>query len=135
MHEWALAEAILKTAEKIAMKEKLVKVSEIKIGFSELQRPDFEILQFALDNYKSGILEGCKFNISKFDTMLKCRVCENVWQFDLNDTEENTAEAIHFIPEVAHAYKTCPRCGSPDFIIESNRGVWIENITGFENDD
>jgi hydrogenase nickel incorporation protein HypA/HybF len=43
---------------------------------------------------------------------------------------EDTAEAIHFVPEVAHTYIKCPSCGSPDFEIVEGRGVWLENIKG-----
>ncbi len=43
---------------------------------------------------------------------------------------ENEQEAIHFVPEAAHAFIRCPACGSPDFEISKGRGVWVERITG-----
>ncbi len=39
-------------------------------------------------------------------------------------------ESIHFIPEVAHTYIKCPKCGSPDFEIIKGRGIWLEKIKG-----
>jgi len=130
MHEWALADAILRTAKEIAEQEKLRKVTVVTIGAGELQHADLEILQFALAQLKSDIFADSQFHITKSATMLKCRVCENTWRFDLKEIEERNSEAIHFVPEAAHAYITCPRCGSPDFIIASGRGVWLENIEG-----
>ena len=42
----------------------------------------------------------------------------------------NEREAIHFVPESAHAFLRCPACKSPDFEISKGRGVWVERITG-----
>jgi hydrogenase nickel incorporation protein HypA/HybF len=38
------------------------------------------------------------------------------------------AEAVHFIPELAHAFLQCPSCGSPDFEMLAGRGVSIGSI-------
>jgi hydrogenase nickel incorporation protein HypA/HybF len=37
-------------------------------------------------------------------------------------------EAVHFLPEAAHAYLRCPRCGSVDFDVAAGRGVSIVSI-------
>jgi hydrogenase nickel incorporation protein HypA/HybF len=79
---------------------------------------------------KTEIFKNAKFHILKAKSTLKCRVCENTWQFNLKKLDKNTAEAIHFVPEVAHTYIKCPKCCSPDFEIVSGRGVWLENIKG-----
>ena len=39
-------------------------------------------------------------------------------------------EAIHFIPELAHAFLECPSCQSPDFELLQGRGVSIGAIEG-----
>jgi Zn finger protein HypA/HybF involved in hydrogenase expression len=39
-------------------------------------------------------------------------------------------EAIHFIPELSHAFVRCPECGSPDFIILAGRGITLERVEG-----
>ena len=41
---------------------------------------------------------------------------------------EETREAIHFLPEAAHAFVRCPSCGSPDFAVSKGRGVSIKSI-------
>jgi len=130
MHEWALAEAILASAKEIAETEKLKEVTEVTIRVGELQQVEPAILRFALFQMKSELLSNAKFRILKAKTTLKCRVCGTTWQFNLKKLDKTTAEAIHFVPEVAHTYIKCPKCGSPDFEIVSGRGVWLENIKG-----
>jgi len=130
MHEWALAEAILKSAKEIAEKEKLKEVTEVTIRVGELQQVESGILRFALSQMKTELFKNGKFRILKAKTTLKCRVCGITWQFSNEKMDKETAEAIHFVPEVAHTYIKCPKCGSPDFEIVSGRGVWLENIKG-----
>jgi hydrogenase nickel incorporation protein HypA/HybF len=130
MHEWALAEAIITAAQQIAEKEKLREIREVTIKIGELQQVEREILRFALSQLKPATFKNAQFHITKAKTTLKCRVCGNTWMFSKNKLDEDTAEAIHFVPEVAHAYIKCPKCGSPDFEITKGRGIWLENIKG-----
>jgi hydrogenase nickel incorporation protein HypA/HybF len=130
MHEWALAEAVITAAQQIAEKENLREVKEVTIKVGELQQVEKNILRFALSQLKPASFKNAKFHIEKAKTKLKCRVCGNIWLFSKNKLDEDTAEAIHFVPEVAHAYIKCPKCGSPDFEIVEGRGVWLENIKG-----
>src|SRR3990170_8007653 len=128
MHEWALAEAVIAAAQQIAEKEKLKEVKEVTVKIGELQQIERGILQFAFSQLKPARFKNAKFRIVKAKTELKCRVCGNTWLFSKQKLDESTAEAIHFVPEVAHTYIRCPKCGSPDFEISEGRGVWLENI-------
>jgi hydrogenase nickel incorporation protein HypA/HybF len=130
MHEWALAEAILTSAKQVAEQEGLKEVTEVTIRVGELQQVEPPILRFALSQIKTGNFKNSKFRILKAKSTLRCRVCETKWQFNIKKLDKATAEAIHFVPEVAHTYIKCPKCGSPDFEIVSGRGVWLENIKG-----
>jgi hydrogenase nickel incorporation protein HypA/HybF len=130
MHEWALAEAILATAAQIAEKEQLKEVTEVTIRVGELQDVEPKILRFALKEIKSDLFKNAKFRILKAKTELKCRVCATCWKFKKNELDAATAEAIHFVPEAAHTFVKCPKCGSPDFEIASGRGVWLDNLQG-----
>jgi hydrogenase nickel incorporation protein HypA/HybF len=130
MHEWALAEAILTSAKQIAEQEKLKEVTEVTIRVGELQQVEPQILRFALSQMKNETFENANFRILKAKSRLKCRVCGTTWQFNIKKLDKTTAEAIHFVPEVAHTYIKCPKCGSPDFEIVSGRGVWLENMKG-----
>jgi hydrogenase nickel incorporation protein HypA/HybF len=130
MHEWALAEAVIATATQIAEKEGLKQVTEVTVKIGELQQVEREIFRFALMQLKPASFKNVKFHITTAKTTLKCRVCGNTWLFKKNKLDKATAEAIHFVPEVAHVYIKCLKCGSPDFEIAEGRGVWLESIKG-----
>jgi len=130
MHEWALAEAVLKAASEIAEKEQLAEVTEVNISIGELQDVEREIFLFALQQLKPACFRQAKFRITRAKAVLKCRNCGNIWQLKSQSLDQATKEAIHFVPEVAHSYVKCPRCGSPDFEIAIGRGIWLQNIKG-----
>jgi len=130
MHEWALAEAVIAAATEVAKKEKLKDVTEVTIKVGELQQVEREILLFALKQLKPATFKNSRFRITKAKTTLKCRACCNTWLFQKAKLDAETAEAIHFVPEVAHTYIKCPRCGSPDFEIAEGRGIWLEKVKG-----
>jgi hydrogenase nickel incorporation protein HypA/HybF len=134
MHEWALAEAILTSARQIAEQEHLTAVIEVTIRVGELQQVEPPILRFALKQISEGLFKGAKFRILKAKSTLKCRVCNTTWRYNPKKLDKATAEAIHFVPEVAHSYIKCPKCGSPDFEIASGRGVWLEDIKGVKTE-
>lgn len=130
MHEWALAEAVITAAQQVAEKENLKKIREVNIKVGALQQVEENILLFALSQLKPASFKNAEFHIVKAKTTLRCRVCGKKWLFRKNKLDADTAEAIHFVPEVAHSYIKCPKCGSPDFEITEGRGVWLENIKG-----
>ncbi len=130
MHEWALAEAVIATAAEIADKEGLREITDVSIKVGELQDVEREILRFALNQMRPEKFKNAKFRITKAKTTLKCRACGNTWLFQRGKLDKATAEAIHFVPEVAHTYVKCPKCGSPDFEVSEGRGVWLETIKG-----
>jgi hydrogenase nickel incorporation protein HypA/HybF len=130
MHEWALAEAVIKTAAEIAEKENLKHVTEVIVCIGELQQVERPIFRFALSQLKPTNLKNAKFQVRTAKTTLKCRVCGNTWIYNKKKVDKETAEAIHFVPEVAHSFIKCPKCGSPDFEIVEGRGVWLESIKG-----
>jgi hydrogenase nickel incorporation protein HypA/HybF len=130
MHEWALAEAVIAAVSQVAEKEGLKEVTEVKIKVGELQQIELDILEFALSQLLPAKFKDAKFSIEVARAELKCRVCGRKWFFKKEKLDESTAEAIHFVPEIAHAYIKCPKCGSPDFEILEGRGVWLESIKG-----
>jgi hydrogenase nickel incorporation protein HypA/HybF len=134
MHEWALAESIITSAKQVAEQENLKEITEITVKVGELQQIEPSILRFALSQLKTDLFKNAKFHIQKAKSTLKCRICGTKWQFNLKKLDKSTAEAIHFVPEVAHTYVKCPKCGSPDFEIVSGRGVWIDSVKGVKSD-
>lgn len=130
MHEWALAEAVVSTTLKIAEEKGLKEIIELKIKIGELQQIDQEIFEFALSQLRSPMLKNAKFSLETVNAELKCRVCNHKWKFSTKNLNEDVSEFIHFIPEIAHTYLKCPKCGSPDFEILTGRGVWLDSIKG-----
>jgi hydrogenase nickel incorporation protein HypA/HybF len=133
MHEWALAESIFAAATETAAKEKLNKISEVTINLGVLQNIDRPILRFAL---KTLATEHPSFSTTKFifktqPTTLSCQACHHTWKPNLKKTlNTDQQEMIHFLPEASLAYIRCPHCGSPDFTIQTGRGVTIATIKG-----
>jgi len=133
MHEWSLAQAVIYTAIEYQKKEKLKEVTELEVKMGELQQIDIEIFKFALKEIvQFKKMMGTKIRIETEKAVLKCRVCGYQWNFSdsTKRLNEDKAELIHFIPEVAHVYLRCPKCKSPDFEITKGRGVWISSIKG-----
>jgi len=135
MHEWALAEAVVSTALKVAKEEKLSEITKIGIKMGELQQIDLEAFEFALKEIikpENLLLRNAEIEFNTEKAVLKCRVCGYRWAFDdaAQKLSEQESESIHFIPETAHVYLKCPKCESPDFEIEKGRGVWIESVEG-----
>jgi len=135
MHEWALAESILTAALEAAEKEKLKKITEIKISIGELQQIEQDIFEFALEQIikeQKDKLENIKIKIKTEKSTLKCKNCEHTWFFSdmKKKISKDESEAIHFIPETAFVHTRCPKCGSPDFEIQTGRGVAITQIKG-----
>ena len=135
MHEWALAESILVAAVEEAEKEKLKKITKIKIGLGELQQIEQDIFEFALEEIiksQGDKLKDVKIKIETIKSILKCKNCNHTWSFSdmKKKISEDEGEAIHFIPEVAFVHTRCPKCASPDFEITTGRGVSITQIKG-----
>lgn len=126
VHEWALAEAIVKRLEEVARE---APISSAVIAVGELQSVDVEILTFAINELKRGTkLEGVHLLIEREPAELECSTCGYRWEFGSSGLSEEEREAIHYVPELAHAFVRCPRCGSPDFRIVRGRGVWIKDV-------
>ncbi|MEM2940584.1 MAG: hydrogenase nickel incorporation protein HypA [Thermoproteota archaeon] len=135
MHEWALAESVIKTVLKIVEEKGIGRVTEVKIRIGEMQQVEHEVFRMALLQLRPAGLKDTAFVIDIAKTVLKCRACDQKWFFQEEGLEENVLEAIHFLPEVSHAYVKCPRCGSPDFEVVEGRGVWLESVRGMSKDD
>ena len=135
MHELALAEGVIVAALNAAREQGMSRIEKIEVKIGELQQIERELFEYSLKE----ILPATDARIEKADIVLqtekalfRCRVCSH--EFSLADAtghlNEEQAEAIHFIPELAHTYLCCPGCRSPDFEVVKGRGVWIEALEG-----
>ena len=130
MHEWALAEAVVSAASKLAEEQGLKRVKLIRLRVGELQQIDLEVFKYALDQIAKESLPEARFEIVVENAEFRCRVCNKVWRFRRDELDPSIQEAIHVIPEVAHAFLRCPSCGSSDFEVVRGRGVSIESMAG-----
>lgn len=135
MHEWALAEAVISTADKVAKEKDLKEVQEISIWLGRLQQIEMDIFEFAMKEImgsRETLFKGTRLNIKMEEALLECSACGYRWNPRETIDKLNKAEAedVHFVPEVAHIYMRCPECRSPDFKILKGRGVWVESISG-----
>jgi hydrogenase nickel incorporation protein HypA/HybF len=131
MHEWALAEAVISTILTLAKEKGAKEIAETKIKIGNLQQIEADILTTAFrELVKNTQLEKTEIKLEVEEAYLKCKVCGIEWNFKdaMSTLKGEESEAIHFVPELAHAFIRCPRCGSPDFEVTRGRGIWIEYI-------
>ncbi len=131
VHEWALAEAVVKAALEISKREGAFRVKEVVVTVGELQQVDLEVFKEAYNCMSRGtILEGSQLRIEVEEAQFECRICGRTWSFReiLKSLTEEVQEAIHFMPEAIYAFARCPACGSVDFDIIKGRGIWIKSI-------
>ncbi|MBS3740625.1 MAG: hydrogenase nickel incorporation protein HypA, partial [Candidatus Cloacimonetes bacterium] len=137
MHEWALADAVLKSSQKVAEKEDLEEVTDIFVKIGELQSINKEIFHKALEatieqQANKELFRNVNFSLEIVKAELQCNNCGHKWLFEdaKNDLEDSETESIHFIPETAHVFLQCPKCNSQDFKVIHGRGIWLEAIEG-----
>jgi hydrogenase nickel incorporation protein HypA/HybF len=122
VHEWALAQAVVKAVLEHGAKGRII------VNLGELQKIDGETFRFALDEIAKSDGLAPEIAIRVEPAVMKCRSCGHAWR--LTDSRsrltEDQSESIHFVPDVVHVYVRCPSCGSPDFEIISGRGVTFE---------
>jgi hydrogenase nickel incorporation protein HypA/HybF len=130
MHEWALADAVIESTAQALGTRPPSCLRSVTVLLGELQAVDREIFQFAL----STLLEERPFRAARFvletePARFACRACARAWALDEGDgLSPEKREAIHFLPEVGHAFIRCPSCGSPDYAVSAGRGVSIKSI-------
>jgi len=135
MHELALAEAVVATALEVAARERIGRITGIEVRVGELQSIDRETFAFALRTMipaDEPRLAAAEIRIEIERARLRCRPCGR--EFLLEEAPgfsgATAAEAIHFVPELAHAFLRCPGCASPDFAVEGGRGVTLHAVEG-----
>ena len=118
MHEYALAEAVVSSALEFAEQEGLSELTGVVVRIGELQVIELSVFEFALQEILPATeprLAGVTFTLEAEPAKLRCRPCGR--EFTLAETggpkSEEESEAIHFVPELAHAFLRCPGCQSP----------------------
>ena len=131
MHEWALADAVIEATSSALAGRNPSCLRGVTVTVGELQAIDHEIFSFALRT----LLEARPFRTAEYHLETEparflCVSCEKEWSFaETRNLDDQTREAIHFLPEAAHAFIRCPFCRSPDYRVQKGRGVSIASLT------
>jgi hydrogenase nickel incorporation protein HypA/HybF len=130
MHEWALAEAVLEATAAAMAGRPPEALRTVNVLLGELQAIDRDIFAFALGELaRGGAFARAAFALETQPARFGCARCAAAWSLDqAAAADERAREAIHFLPESAHAFMRCPACGSPDFTVLAGRGVSIASI-------
>lgn len=135
MHEMALADAVIRSALRTAAREGIVRLTRIVVRIGELQQITVATFEFALKELMPASeprLAGARIELETELARFRCRPCGR--EFGLGDVEgpggERESEAIHFVPELAHGFLSCPGCMSPDFEVLAGRGVVLQTLEG-----
>ncbi len=124
VHEWALAQAVVREIVSLVSGEKKGVVVEVVLG--ELQSVDEEAFSFALNTLlvEEGI-KGVEVKLVREDAAFRCRRCGFEWSLESASLSDEEREAIHFVPEAVHSIVRCPKCGSRDYDVVRGRGVKV----------
>ncbi len=138
MHELALADSVVKAALHAADEAGLGLIGRIVVKVGELQQIEKDLFEFSLTSVipvNEPRLADTRFDVAEEPVRFQCRSCGQVYGRDeAQITGEDSGEAVHFIPELSHAFARCPSCHSPDFDIIQGRGITLERIEGTEAD-
>ncbi|NLI10031.1 MAG: hydrogenase nickel incorporation protein HypA [Elusimicrobia bacterium] len=121
MHEWALAESVVKT-----LKNRKKTVFEAEVIFGTLQDIDEEIFTFALKEILNQEDFKVKIKITKEDAVFECLSCGKIFDLKEGTKDEIEKENIHFLPEMAKVFLKCPSCKAKDFEIKKGRGLSLK---------
>jgi len=135
MHELALAEAVIATALDAAKSRGFSRLTKIQVSVGELQNIESSAFEFALKEIlplSEPRIAGVEITVEREPARFRCRPCGREFRLgrEAAPGSEEESEAIHFIPELAHAFLHCPDCKSPDFEVLEGRGVSIASLEG-----
>jgi hydrogenase nickel incorporation protein HypA/HybF len=130
VHEWALADAVIESTASALSGRDPSCLRAVNVRMGELQAIDREIFRFALDTLlEERPFRHAEFRLETEPAVFRCTSCQREWTMrEAAGLTEETREAIHFLPEAAHAFIRCPACGGPDYGVIKGRGVTIESI-------
>lgn len=126
MHEWSVAESIVKTVIQWSLENDVKEVKKIKISIPSFSMLDADILRDAFNMMKKEepSLSNALLEIRIKEPMFKCRSCDNTFSVnDINDQIEKIKldfgeeYPLHLMPALAPAFLVCPKCGSHDIEI------------------
>ena len=118
-----------------AEKNGLARIERIVVSVGQLQRISEDGFRFAIRKVIPATTEALRdveVRVAHEPALFRCRGCGRQFALDeaADGLDAERAEAIHFIPELAHAFLRCPDCHSPDFDLLAGRGVRLVEVSG-----
>jgi hydrogenase nickel incorporation protein HypA/HybF len=131
MHEWALADSVIEATSAALGERPPASLRSVIVVIGELQAIDREIFDFALKTLlEERPFAHAVYTLETEPATFLCTSCGAEWGLrDTRGLTDEAREAIHFLPEVGHAFIRCPACGSPDYRVKNGRGVHIKSIS------
>jgi hydrogenase nickel incorporation protein HypA/HybF len=135
MHEWSVAEGILRSVIGWAEENNINSVKRVKVAIPSFTFLEADILKQAYDTLKKGtIAENSVLEVSFKDPIFKCRNCGNTFTIrevinEINKVKDEFGEEypLHLMPGLAPAFIKCPKCGSNDVEVSSQE-ITIEGV-------
>ncbi|AOL15431.1 hydrogenase expression/synthesis, HypA [Sulfolobus sp. A20] len=127
MHEWSVADSIIRALINWANENNVKEIEKVKVGIPSFTFLEVDILKEAFDTMKKGsvILDNATLEVKFKDPTFKCRNCDNVFtidqvkdQLDKVRSEYGEEYPLHLIPSLASSFLTCPRCVSHDVVVQ-----------------
>ncbi|MCD6368889.1 MAG: hydrogenase maturation nickel metallochaperone HypA [Thermoproteales archaeon] len=147
MHEWSIAEGIVRSLEAFAEKNSIKRFVAVEINVGELAMLDLDVLNEALKtiSQEHERTRNTVFKLRIEHVTFTCNKCGCKWGLQrgletikgsedlmIEDLEGGYDLPLHYMPELVYALMRCPSCGSRDYKVEGGRGVRIISVT-FEN--
>jgi len=116
MHEVAMIEDLIKSLALHADKNKIVRITRVRLVVGEAHGALPDALKFAFEVLSSGtIMEGAELEIEEDPVICLCRGCQKTFRWSL------TARG-------------CPSCGNASVDVKGGRSLCIDYFEGDEND-
>ncbi len=141
MHEWSLADAVVRSLLRFMASEGLDSIEEVEITWGEILELDTDIFERAFHELSRGTpLEGAKLVLREEKAHFRCNSCGAEWDFKTADEmlsrefeimEEPTGvreNPLHFLPDLARTLLRCPRCGSRDFDLIDGKDLRVSRV-------
>ncbi|ARM75285.1 hydrogenase maturation nickel metallochaperone HypA [Acidianus manzaensis] len=135
MHEWSVADAVIRTVINWAEENHVKEVTKVKLGIPSYSFLEVDILKEAFDMMKKdSVLDHAELEIVIKEPTFVCKNCG--YEFSSNDVKDqlDTVRSefgeeypLHLMPALAPSFLKCPKCGSHDIIVKS-QDITIDGI-------
>ncbi len=127
VHEWSVAESVIKTLAQWSSKNMIKEVKKVVISIPSFSMLDVDMLKEAFNMMKGEYsLSNTLLEVKVKEPVFKCRNCDSTFTVnDINDQIEKIKlefgeeYPLHLMPALAPAFLVCPKCKSHDIEISS----------------